>query len=79
MNDFDFDGLQNEMVADSANELLDRHLDRARQWCAVRGGQGSEPTLKDLIMQLDGEPSKRKHIIAAYSAALWRLIHKEGN
>lgn len=69
--------LQAEMVADHANGLLDRQLGRARQWIAQRKAAGEPATLYDFTKQCMAEPNKRRHIIAAYCAAMWRLIHQE--
>lgn len=75
--EFNFDALKAELASDKANEILDRHVRRTGDWMAMRRADGGEPTLLDLIKKINDEPSRRRMIIAAYGAALWRLIHQE--
>jgi len=69
--------LQAEMVADHANGLLDRQLGRARKWMKMQKDAGGPVTLYAFTQHCMKEPSKRRHIIIAYCAAMWRLIHQE--
>lgn len=72
-----FANLQAEMFSDHASGLLDRQLKRARTWLAQRKGNGETATLYDLTRHCLKEPNKRRHIIAAYCAALLRIIEME--
>lgn len=69
--------LEAEMVADGANSLLDRQLGRAKKWIAQREANGESATLYDFTKRCMQEPNKRRHLIMAYCAAMWRLIHQE--
>lgn len=77
VTDFDFDGLQAEMVADHANALLDRQIERGRKWIRLQEAKGETPTLHDFIKKCLSESSKRRHIVTAYATALWRFIHED--
>jgi len=72
-----FADLQAEMVADHSNALLDRQLGRARQWIAQQQARGETVTLFDFTRKCMAEKNKRRHVMIAYCAAMWRLIHQE--
>lgn len=70
----EFAAIIDDLVSEEANDLLDIHLARTREWVAQERAAGRQLELRALIMQLHGEPSQRGPILAAYSAALWRLL-----
>lgn len=63
-------------MADTADALLDKQVQRLREWKRRRIEAGLSCTLHDLITQVMHEPNKRRHILVAYSAALWRLLEE---
>lgn len=75
--DAEFFGIANEMVSDEANEVLDRHLKRTAKWLKMRRDEGESAELRDLIMKVLSEPSKRKQVVTVYATALWRLLEME--
>ena len=69
-----FDELLDLMLSDAAEDLLGTQLHRAREWKRRRIEVGLSCTLNDLILQVIREPNNRRHVLVAYSAALWRLM-----
>lgn len=72
--DQEFAAIADDLVFEEANGLLDIHLARTREWVASQRAAGRQIELRALIMQLHGEPNQRGPVLAAYSAALWRLL-----
>jgi hypothetical protein len=63
-------------MSDTAHRLLDTQLGRLKEWKRRREAAGLPCTLHDLIKQVMHEPNKRRHVLVAYSAALWRLMEE---
>lgn len=78
MTSFDFEGLAAEMFSDEANKLLDEQLENAVKWMRQQEARGVRPTLLDLTKFCLAEENKRRHVMTAYCAALWRLIEQDG-
>jgi hypothetical protein len=70
--------LENDMFSSDANGLLDRQLDRARKWMDQRRANGEVVNQYEFTKHCMREPSRKRHIVAAYCAAMWRMIHQEG-
>ena len=77
--DQEFHDIAAVLMADEANELLERHLTRARDWLTKRRADKQPTSVADLAKRLHGEPNKRGIILTAYAAALWRLLESEGD
>ena len=71
-----FKEITDAAMSSSADALLDKQIGRLREWRRRRLEAGLSCTLRDLIEQVMHEPNKRRHILVAYSAALWRLLEE---
>lgn len=71
-----FDEMMGGLVKSEADDLLDRHMERTRKWIEMKEAKGETVTLADLIKKLHGEPNRKGPVVAAYGAALWRLMGK---
>lgn len=69
--------LENDIFCSEASSLLDRQLGRARMWIAQRKANGELANQYEFTRHCMKERSRRRHIIPAYCAAMWRLIHQE--
>lgn len=76
--DEEFFSIANELISVEANSLLDRQLGRVRAWREGRQANGETADLRDLIAQVVAEPNKRGLVLAAYAAAMYRLLAQEG-
>ena len=79
MNDTDseFRGIANEMMAGEANNLLDQQMTRVIKWRQRQKAADEPADLMALIRQVQNEPNKRGPVLAAYAAALWRLLEQD--
>jgi hypothetical protein len=75
--DQEFYAIANEIITEEAENLLDRQLARARTWRAERLANGETADLGDLITKVLSEPNKRGPVLAAYAAAMHRLLGLE--
>jgi hypothetical protein len=74
----EFDSIVDDLIFEEANGLLDRQKARCVKWRRERIANGEGAELRDLIVRVHSEPNKRGPVLAAYSAALWRLMEQEG-
>ena len=69
-----FDAMVGELVKGEADDLLEKHIARTREWIEMEEAGGHTVTLTDLIKKLQSEPNRKGPVVAAYAAALWRLM-----
>lgn len=69
----DFDEIANNLVAQEANDYLDKRLEAVDTWVAEREANGERADLRCLIDQIMREPNARGPCLVALGAALWRL------
>lgn len=74
--DEQFRGIANDMMSDEANNLLNEQLDRVVEWRRRQREAGKPDDLMALIRQVHQEPNKRGPVLAAYAAAMWRLLEQ---
>lgn len=72
--DSEFRAITGDIMSEEANDLLDKHIARSRKWLAEKRAAGEPTDLWDFIKKLHGEPNLKGPIVAAYAAALWRLL-----
>lgn len=77
--DDEFFGIANELVGEEVNDLLEKQLARVMEWRQMRQHDGEPANLMDLIKQVHREKNKRGPILAAYCAAMWRLLEQRGD
>jgi thymidylate synthase len=80
MNDTDraFRDIANEMMSGEANDLLEKQMARVLKWRQRQKAANEPADLLALIRQIQNEPNKRGPVMAAYAAAMWRLLEQEG-
>lgn len=73
--------IANNLVADEANNYLDKRLRVVDAWVAEREAHGEPADLRSMIDQMLREHHERGPALVALSAALWRLreMRKHGN
>lgn len=69
----EFFEIANNLVADEANDHLDKWLARVDVWAAAREAEGKPVDLRHLISQVLHEPNDKTPVLVALSAAMWRL------
>lgn len=69
-----FKSITDEAIGAEASSLLCKQLTRCQMWAMERRAAGETATLADLIRQTISEPNERRHVLIAYSAALWKLM-----
>lgn len=68
-----FKELTDAAMGQEAMALLDKQMTRCKAWVIERRESGETATLADLMKQVLREPNSRRHVLIAYSAALWKL------
>lgn len=69
-----FKALTDEAIAAEALNLLDLQMTRCKAWLMEQRESGNAASLADLIRQTISEPNQRRHVLIAYTAALWKLM-----
>lgn len=75
--DTEFFAIANTMVADEANEYLNKRLKLMEKWIAYQEAHGERADLRALIDQLGLENTARGPTIVCLAAALWRIRELE--
>lgn len=79
MADDQFYDIANNLVAQEANDYLDKRLRAVDEWVAEREANGERADLRSLIDQIMHEPNQRGPCLVALGAALWRLRETKVN
>lgn len=77
--DEDFNDIVNAQAEHDADKLLDKQLNRVREWIDYKESMGEKPTLRALTQEMVRDRSQRNRIrsMIMLAAALWRLLQKE--
>lgn len=76
----EFDEIANSLVADEANNYLDKRLLALDKWVTEREASGQPADLRSLINKVMHEPNDRGPVIVALCAAMWRVReYQRGN
>lgn len=73
-----FFAIANEVVAPEAFDLLNKHLEGVVAWRQECLAEGKPADLRSLIVRLQNEKNRRGPVLAAYAAAIWKLLENEG-
>lgn len=76
--DDEFKSLTDVLLINDAQDQLEQHITLARKWRARMDDADMPSDLSDFIVQLVKEDVKRNRVLAAYGAALWRLMEADG-
>lgn len=68
-----FKEMTDAILAEDANRILDRHLERVDNWLHNKRLDGLNPSLYDLVKKLSRESVDRKVLVVMLATALWRL------
>lgn len=76
-----FKEMTDNIFAEDADKILDRHIQRVENWHHNRRLDGLDSSLYDLTKKLAAEEVNKKTLVVMLSAALWRLadFEAEGN
>lgn len=73
----EFKSMTDTMITNDAQVCLENQMARARKWRDLKAERGESADLSDFIHQVMKEPLKRNQVLAAYGAALWRLMEAD--
>jgi hypothetical protein len=76
--DKEFLAIADDLVSAEANDLLDKQMAKALEWVEQRKANGEPADLRSMIQRFHQEPNRRGPVLAAYAAAMWRLLQQEG-
>jgi hypothetical protein len=72
-----FKEMTDNIFAEDADRILDRHIQRVENWHHNRTLDGLDSSLYDLTKKLAAEEVNKKTLVVMLSAALWRLADFE--
>lgn len=73
----EFKSMTDVMLTNDAQGQLEQHIMLARKWRARMADADMPSDLSDFIVQLVKEDVQRNRVLAAYGAALWRLMEAD--